>query len=263
MSAARKTDEAFPWSLVFILFLVGVLFAVMASSALGDASEKFPLELINKQRAELAAWPRVEGHLDEVQIYAATYQRPRYPNGTDYWPEVKYQYSVGSKHYNGNCLRTKLAYQPDTYYCDDPITGLAAAREKLKAFLPANLPEKISQDKLGRKIRSYFPNSKVWVYYDPRNPARSHLDNNWPEQSWLDYYSDELLMGSFCAGIAIVMFAACALCLWVQGAGKPKREMQMRTTPSSAAPPAAIPLQEQWKVEAPITRSEEAPDTQD
>lgn len=243
---------------LLLLFMVGLLFAWMSYSGLTDSFGKPSLEKINQQRALLAQWPHVTGRLDRIDIMEYTYSRPRYPSGTDYWPEVKYHYSLGQKHYKGDCLRKEISQQDNSYFCSDPLTGIEAAKAKLTAFLPADLPGHVSaMPKKKEKMHSFFPNRSVEVYYDPDDPKSSMLDGDWKPLSWWDYYNDDIFMVVFCAGISIMMLGV-SVFIAIIGFSKTKiapRKKHASLSQHHVELPKAISVEEQWKVDTSIPLS--------
>lgn len=240
-----------------ICTLVGALFAYMGVQMIFDAQAKPSLDSVNQQRARFASWPSVTGHLDEIDIISHSYKRSRYPTGTDYWPEVKYRYSVGANHFTGDCLRKEINAKDrrgasinldrDPYFCSDPLTGIKAAKSKLTAFLPSHTVDQRRSKDANDGVYSYFPNRSVLVYYDPEHPETSMLDNNWPPDRWVDYCGDDIFAVGFCFSISLVMFGAVYLCIVISPGAKalPKPVTALNRLPEP------IPVEQQWRIDSP------------
>ncbi|MBX9724418.1 MAG: DUF3592 domain-containing protein [Candidatus Obscuribacterales bacterium] len=211
---AKAESKAGSLSVAFLFLAVASIFIFLIVDAIHNAKSKPSLEQINSKRAIMASLPSVNGHLQEIEIISFSYSRTREPSGTDFWPEVKYSYEVGERLYHGKVIRPELSTcDHDVYFCNDPLSGLQAAKSKLSAFLPANLPEHKKKIDSAHNSYSYFTNSTVPVYYDPKNPQFSMLDHNWQALSWWDYYSEDIFEGMTGAFLASILIAAALLVL--------------------------------------------------
>lgn len=237
------------------VFLLASLFLCVGISALRKAMEKPSIESINQQRALWANWPSVKGTLDRIDITPYSYRPYSGTTHTDYYSDVKYHYQVGAKNFTGDCLRKRLKEtDKDPYFCSDPIGGLKAAKAKLAEFLPSDAPDNWHTKDKSCVVYSYFPNRTVDVYYDPKNPNSSMLDNRLQSENWTEYYGDQI----FEAAIGFVFSAFTFFILFVGFSRSSRPVLPKHAETSALIEP--IPLEEQWKVDKNIAQKHHNPD---
>ncbi len=239
-----------------LFFLTGGLLAWCGIDLINESLAKPSLGSMNQKRAVFANWPSVTGHLDQIDIISHSYTRSREPSGTDFWPEAKYHYEVGAQRYTGDCLRKELSDDKDPYFCNDPLSGLKAAKSKLAAFLPPNAPDLRRRRDADHDVYSYFPNRSVAVYYDPKDPKSSMLDHHWEPENWGDYYGEDVFAAGFMFFISAVVFAVPVLGMIVGRVSKDS----IKAHPAVSPMPKPIPLEEQWKIDANIPNQHHTPD---
>ena len=154
-------------ALLALLFLIGLLligfplWMILNSPSTGE---------LQQERAYQATWPSVTGQLDEVHI-----QQELHTSRGALWftVEVKYRYTIEGQEYTG----TRLGIQP---YRD---TSPAALEIRMRRFLdPSRIVQRQDTNEgpmfRSRRISLFLADQPIPVYFDPRNPAASILDNH-------------------------------------------------------------------------------------
>ena len=152
-------------ALFALLFLIGLL---LIGFPLWMILNSPSTDELQRERAYPATWPLVTGQLDEVHL-----QQELHTSRGALWftVEVKYRYTIEGQEYTG----TRLGIQP---YRD---TSPAALEIRMRRFLDPSRIVKRQDTAEGpmfrsRRISLFLANQPIPVYFDPRNPAASILD---------------------------------------------------------------------------------------